>query len=167
MSENQDEFLKSLFFDLQKCVIQGPSTHIDAFQTNIFSWFNDTVFKSQWFLGSWDREIWYETLFFHFINLTWPPWPQKEKIQNIWRDVGVGPPWICHALFPQAQSSWVSGISYEVYISSVLALVLSEIDQRQEAGLFLFSLSFEYGHKKSDRQLTGFFRYVNIVTTRI
>ena len=148
-------------------LLQGPSTHIDAFQTNIFSWFNDTVFKSQWFLGSWDREIWYETLFFHFINLTWPPWPQKEKIQNIWRDVGVGPPWICHALFPQAQSSWVSGISYEVYISSVLALVLSEIDQRQEAGLFLFSLSFEYGHKKSDRQLTGFFRYVNIVTTRI
>ena len=23
--------------------IQGPPTHIDAFQTNIFSWFNDTV----------------------------------------------------------------------------------------------------------------------------
>ena len=60
--------------------LQGPPTHIDAFQTNIFSWFNDTVIKSQWFLGSWDKEIWYKTLFFHFINVQWPPRPQKEKI---------------------------------------------------------------------------------------
>ena len=60
--------------------LQGPPTHIDTFQTNIFSWFNDTVIQSQWFLGLWDREIWYKTLFFHFINLTWPPWPQKEKV---------------------------------------------------------------------------------------
>ena len=148
-------------------LVQGPPTHIDAFQTNIFSWFNDTVIQSQWFLGLWDREIWYKTLFFHFINLTWPPQPQKEKIIFFWRDVGVGPPWVCHALVPQAQSSWVLGLSYEVYIFSVLALVLSEIDQRQEATLFLFSLSFEYGRKKSVRQLTGFFRYVEIVITKL
>ena len=61
-------------------LVQGPPTHIDTFQTNIFSWFNDSVIQTQWFLGSWDREIWYKTLFFHFFNLTWPPWPQKEKI---------------------------------------------------------------------------------------
>ena len=35
-------------------------------------------------------------------------------------------------------SSWVSGLSNDVYIFSVLALVLSEIDQRQEASLFCF-----------------------------
>ena len=62
--------------------IQGPPTHIETFQTNIFSWFNDSVIQTQWFLGSWDREIWYKTLIFHFINLAWPPQPQKEKIQN-------------------------------------------------------------------------------------
>ena len=50
---------------------------------------------------------------------------------------------------------------------SVLALVLSEIDQRQEAILFLFSRSFEYGHEKSVKQLTGFFRYVEIVITKL
>ena len=92
---------------------------------------------------------------------------ERKYIKKNLRDVGVGPPSLCHALVLQAQSSCVLGLSYEVYIVSVLALVLSEIDQRQEAGLFLFSLSFEYGHKKSDRQLTGFFRYINIVTTRI
>ena len=81
--------------------------------------------------------------------------------------MGVGPPWVCHALVPQAQSSWVLGLSYEVYIFSVLALVLSEIDQRQEATLFLFSLSFEYGCEKSVRQLTGFFRYVEIVIMKL
>ena len=52
--------------------------------------------------------------------------------------MGVGLPWVCHALVPRAQNSWVLGLSYEVYIFSVLALVLSEIDQRQEATLFLF-----------------------------
>ena len=81
--------------------------------------------------------------------------------------MGVGPPWVCHTLVPWAQSSWVLGLSYEVYIFSVLALVLSEIDQRQEATLFLFSLSFEYGCEKSVRQLTGFFRYVEIVITKL
>ena len=113
--------------------IQGLSTHIDAFQTNIFSWFNDTVFKSQWYLGFWDREIWCKILVFSFINLKWPPGPQKEKIQQILRDVGVAHTWVCHTLVPQDQNSWVLGLSYEVYIFSVLALVLSEIDQRQEA----------------------------------
>ena len=44
--------------------LQGQSTHIDTFQTNFFSWFNDTVIKRQWFLGFWDREIWYKTFFF-------------------------------------------------------------------------------------------------------
>ena len=86
------EKITFFFLQLQSCdrhsitfrnhlkYIQGPPTHIDIFQTNIFSWFNDSVIQTQWFLGSWDREIWYKTLFFHFFNLTWPPWPQKEKI---------------------------------------------------------------------------------------
>ena len=30
--------------------------------------------------------------------------------------MGVGPPWVCHPLVPQAQSSWVLGLLYEVYI---------------------------------------------------
>ena len=34
-------------------IIQGQSTHIDAFQTNIFSWFHDTLIQSQWFLAFW------------------------------------------------------------------------------------------------------------------
>ena len=33
--------------------------------------------------------------------------------------------------------------------------------------MFLFSLSFEYGHNKSIRQLPGFFRYVEIVITKL
>ena len=49
----------------------------------------------------------------------------------------------------------------------LLALVLSEIDQKQEATLFLFSLSFEYDCEKSVRQLAGFFRYVEIVIMKL
>ena len=41
----------------------------------------------------------------------------------------------------------MSGLFYEVYIFFVLALNRSEIDQRQEDALFLFSFSFDYGHK--------------------
>ena len=70
------------------------------------------------------------------------------------------PPWVCHALVPRAQSSCVLGLSYEVYIFSVLELVLSEFDQRQEA-------TFEYGRKKSVKQLAEFFRYVEIVMTKL
>jgi outer membrane receptor for monomeric catechols len=64
----------------RKKEIQSPPTHIVAFQTNIFSWFNDTVIKSQWFLGLEIRRFDIKHYFFHFINLTWPPQPQKEKI---------------------------------------------------------------------------------------
>ena len=92
---------------------------------------------------------------------------ERKYIKKNLRDVGVGPPSICHALVLQAQSSCVLGLSYEVYIVSVLALVLSEIDQRQEATFFLFSLSFECNREKSVRQLAGFFRYVEIVITKL
>ena len=71
--------------------LQGPRSQIDAFQTNIFSWINDILIKNQWFLGFWDREIWYETFIFYFINLRWPPQPQKEKVSRILREVGVAP----------------------------------------------------------------------------
>ena len=63
--------------------LQGPRTPIDAFQRNIFfSWFNDILIKSQWILGSSDREILYKTFSFCLINLTWPPGPQKEKVKK-------------------------------------------------------------------------------------
>ena len=60
--------------------LQGYRTRFETFHTNNFSWINDIVIKSQWFLGSWDREIWYKTFDFYFINLTWPPRPRKENI---------------------------------------------------------------------------------------
>ena len=42
-------------------VVQGPSTQIDAFQVNIFSWLDDIIIKTKIFLKSSDREIWYKT----------------------------------------------------------------------------------------------------------
>ena len=91
IAEINQSLLKISF--ITTCYIQGPRTQIDAFQTNIFSWLNDIVIKTQWFLGSWGREIWYKILSFCFINLTWPPWPQKEKVQKLLWDVGVALPW--------------------------------------------------------------------------
>ena len=41
--------------------IQGPSTQIDAFQVNTFSWLDDIIIKTKIFLKSSDREIWYKT----------------------------------------------------------------------------------------------------------
>ena len=31
--------------------------------THFFSWFNDTLIQNQWYLGLWDKEIWYKTFF--------------------------------------------------------------------------------------------------------
>jgi hypothetical protein len=45
--------------------------------------------------------------------------------------------------------------------------IVREIDHRKEATLVLFSLSFEYGRKLSVRQLTGFFRFVEIVIMKL
>ena len=42
-------------------ILQGQSTQIDAFQTNIFSLFDDIMIKKKIFLKSLDREIWYKT----------------------------------------------------------------------------------------------------------
>ena len=78
---------------LYRTVLQGPRTQIDAFQMNFFSWFNDILIKSQCFLEFWDREISYKTFSFCFINLTWPPRPQKEQVQKMLRDVGVALSW--------------------------------------------------------------------------
>jgi hypothetical protein len=47
-------------------------TQMDAFQTNKFTWLNDILAKRQWFLGFWDREVWYQTFNCYFINLVWP-----------------------------------------------------------------------------------------------
>ena len=144
-------------------LVQGPPTHIDAFQTNIFSWFNDTVIQSQWFLGLWDREIWYKTIFFHFINLTWPPRPQTEEICIFWRDLGVGPPWVCHALVLWAQSSWVLGLSYEVYIFFCTSIG-SVRNWSKAGGYIVFVFTFIW---ICLQKITGFFRYVEIVITKL
>ena len=74
-------------------LVQGPRTQIDAFQTNIFSWLNDILTKRKLFLETWDREIWYKTFSFYFINLTWPPQPQKGKVAKNLQDVGMTHPW--------------------------------------------------------------------------
>ena len=117
--------------------LQGPPTHIDTFQTNIFSWFNDTVIQSQWFLGSSDREIWYKTLFFHFINLTWPP--HRDRIteakvssyskdrnftfrgEQAWHPPNSATP--SNFLFPKSLDQELSA---DVSFVSVLLMVLSE-----------------------------------------
>jgi hypothetical protein len=114
--------------------IQGPRTQIDAFQTNNISWMNDIHVKSQWFLGSWDREIWYQTFNFYFINLTWPPQPQKAEVPTFLRDVGVAPPWCCHTLVISAPRSWVLRLLYKVFFVSVIGLVPSESWKRLESG---------------------------------
>ena len=99
----------------------------------------------------------------------------SERKEKKWRDVDVGPrpPWVYQALVPQAPSSWVLGLSCEVYIFSVLALVLSGIDQRQEATSFLFPLSFEYSRKKIGKATCWIFQickdcyHENIVTPKL
>ena len=111
---------------LSNCHIQGPRTQIDAFQTNNFSWLKDIHVKSQWFLGSWDREIWYKTFNFYFINLTWPPQPQKAKVPTFLWDVGVAPQRFCHTLVTLAPRSWVLRLLYEVFFVSLIGLVPSE-----------------------------------------
>ena len=63
--EAHEGLFRLLMKEIFDAYVQGPPTHIDAFQTNIFSWFNDTVIQSQRFLGLWDREIWYKTFSLH------------------------------------------------------------------------------------------------------
>ena len=95
-AEHCGKMARNLLLYFSFLTLQGPPPHIDAFQTNIFSWFNGILTKSQWLLGSWDREIWYKKIIFYFINLRcrllrWPPRPQKEKVSIILREVGVAP----------------------------------------------------------------------------
>ena len=56
-------FLQCIIFEpisYSEFILQGPSTQIDAFQTNIFSWLDDIMIKKKIFLKSRDREIWYK-----------------------------------------------------------------------------------------------------------
>ena len=55
--------------------IQGHWTQIDSFQTNNFFMIQWDSSQKPLIFGSWDREIWYKTFKFYFINLTWPPRP--------------------------------------------------------------------------------------------
>ena len=48
---------------------------------------NDILTKRILFVESWEGEIWYETIKLYFINLTWPPWPQKGEVPK--KDVGA------------------------------------------------------------------------------
>ena len=115
---------------------------------NIFSWFNDTVIQSQWFLGSSDREIWYKTLFFHFINLTWPP--HRDRIteakvssyskdrnftfrgEQAWHPLDNATP--SNFLFPKSLDQELSA---DVSFVSVLAMFLSEYWKRLEEIFFI------------------------------
>ena len=68
---------------------------------------------------------------------------------------------------PLGSSSWVLGLSYDVYI--FFCTSIGSVRNWSKAGGYIVfvSLSFEYGRKKSVRQLTGFFRYVEIVITKL
>ena len=74
----------------------------------------------------WDAEFWLNQKTNKKNQPSWPLRPQKKKSQTVLREVGVAPPWWCHALILLAPNSWISGLSYEVLLVSVLALVLSE-----------------------------------------
>ena len=72
--------------------IQGNWTQFDTFQTNSFLWLNDILVKSQWFWGSWDRDIWFK-MYPIFISSTSRPfhlcllllkWPQTIKPKTCW-----------------------------------------------------------------------------------
>ena len=52
--------------------VQGLKLMHFRIQTNNFSWLNDIIFKN-----------------FCFINLTWPPRPQKAKVPNFLPNLGV------------------------------------------------------------------------------
>ena len=96
--------------------VQGPPTHIDVFQTNIFSWFNDTLIQNQWFLGLWDREIWYKTFSFSLHQPHMASTTSERKdikfLKKCGRGALMGMPRPC----PLGSSSWVLGLSYDVYI---------------------------------------------------
>ena len=61
--------------------VQGPSTQIDTFQTNIFSWLDDIMIKNKIFLNSWDREIWYKTFNIGIPIFLWSQYLYIWKIQ--------------------------------------------------------------------------------------
>ena len=63
--------------------IQGPSTQIDAFHTNIFSWLDDIMIKKKIFLKSWDREIWYKTFILGITTFSWSQSLNIWKIQRV------------------------------------------------------------------------------------
>ena len=68
-----------------KLVLQGHRTQIDIFQTNNFSQLNDNLVKSQWFLGFWDKKIWYSKV--HIF------WEGHKILQNLhqlfdWQYIG-------------------------------------------------------------------------------
>ena len=60
--------------------IQGHRTRFETFQTNNFSWFNDIVYKDQWFLGSWVVEIYAWSITWNFFDLIQPQQPPMCKL---------------------------------------------------------------------------------------
>ena len=60
--------------------VQGHRTRFETFQTNNFSWFNDILFKDQWFVGSWVVEIYAWLIIWNFFDLTQPQQPPMCKL---------------------------------------------------------------------------------------
>ena len=69
--------------DLSFANLQGPSTQIDAFQTNIFSWLDDIMIKKKIFLKSSDREIWYKSFNLGIHIFLWLQSLHIWKIQRV------------------------------------------------------------------------------------
>ena len=102
----------------------------------------------------WDPEIGrYKTFNFHFIDLTWPPQPQKAKVPTFLWDVGVAPPWCCHTLVLSAPRSWVLRLSYEVLFVSVIGLVPSKSWKRLESGGYKVCFCFYWSKSQTENSL--------------
>ena len=79
-------FLQCIIFEpisYSEFILQGPSTQIDAFQTNIFSWLDDIMIKKKIFLKSSDREIWYKTFNLGIHIVLWSQSLHIWKIQRV------------------------------------------------------------------------------------
>ena len=146
--------------------LQGPQTQIDAFQTNIFSWFNDILIKTQWFLGSWVREIWHKTFIFLFHQPQMASKASERKFIKNFKGGRRGPLIIVPRPCPSGSKklsigAFIWGIFY--FCASIGSFrIWKKAGEWRLKSLFLFLLL-----QKSERKLTEFFRYLRIVITKL
>jgi hypothetical protein len=104
------------------------------------------------FLEFWDREIWFKTLGFYFINLTWPPRSLKKKRTKTFTGGGCGASMIIpHPFLSGSKKLSIRAYFFCVRISSFR--ILKKTGDFFCSSLFLFLLP-----RKSDRKLAQFFR---------